>query len=258
MAGPATAERDEREQVRPGPPRLGRLRTLRTLIILSVMVVLTAGGSLWLLYGSPWLRVEQVSVSGTRVLTAEQVREAAGVRIGSPLISLDTAAVEARVRRKLPRIDVIDVVRSWPQGVGLKVTERTPVLVVKNGREFDEADGEGLRFATVSQAPNGIPALEMMVSDAVGRGRFGTDRMVREAALVAQDVPAAVRRRLRTIRVRSYDAISLELTGGETVLWGSSEKGRAKAAALTALLKAESGARHFDVSAPTAPASAGG
>ncbi|MEV6740547.1 FtsQ-type POTRA domain-containing protein [Streptomyces sp. NPDC051104] len=260
MAGPTTAERGERKQVRPGPPRpprLRRLRTLRMLIILSLVVVLAAGGSLWLLYGSPWLRVEHVSVSGTRVLTAAQVREAAGVRIGSPLISVDTEAIEARVRRKLPRIDTIDAVRSWPRGIGLKVTERTPVLVIKNGGKFVEVDREGVRFATVSQAPNGIPALELTVSKSAGWRRFGTDRMVREAALVAQDVPAGVKRDVRTVRVRSYDAISLELTGGRTVLWGSSERGRAKATALTALMKAASGARHFDVSAPIAPASSG-
>ncbi|POX50333.1 cell division protein FtsQ/DivIB [Streptomyces sp. Ru72] len=257
MAGPTTAQRGERKQVRPGPPRRGRLRTLRMLIILSLAVVLATGGSLWLLYGSPWLRVEHVSVSGARVLTAKQVREAAGVRIGTPLISVDTEALEARLRRKLPRIDTVDAVRSWPHGIGLQVTERTPVLVIKNGGKFIEVDREGVRFATVSQAPHGIPALELTVSKSAGWRRFGTDRMVREAARVAQDVPAGVKRDVRTVRVRSYDAISLQLSGGRTVLWGSSERGRAKAAALTALMKAASGARHFDVSVPTAPASSG-
>ncbi|MFF3905271.1 cell division protein FtsQ/DivIB [Streptomyces sp. NPDC001848] len=260
MAGPTTAERGERKQVRPGPPRPPRLRrllTLRMLIVLSLAVVLAGGGSLWLLYGSRWLRVDHVSVSGTQVLTPAQVREAAGVRIGSPLISVDTDAIEARVRRKLPRIDAIDAVRSWPHGIGLKVTERTPVLVVKNGGKFVEVDREGVRFAAVSQAPGGIPALELAVSNSASWRRFGTDRMAREAARVTLDVPAAVKRDIRTVRVRSYDAISLELSDGRTVMWGSSERGRAKAAALTALMKAASGARHFDVSVPTAPASSG-
>ena len=227
------------------------------LIILSLAAALAVGGSLWLLYGSAWLRVQHVSVSGTRVLTPAQVREAAGVRIGTPLISLDTDAIEARVRRKLPRIDAIDAVRSWPHGIGLKVTERTPVLVVKSGGKFVEVDREGVRFATVSRAPGGIPALELTVSKSASWRRFGTDRMAREAARVTLDVPAPVKRDIRTVRVRSYDAISLVLNDGRTVMWGSSESGRAKAAALTALMKAASGARHFDVSVPTAPASSG-
>jgi cell division protein FtsQ len=227
------------------------------IVILSLVVALAGGGAVWLLYGSPWLRVTHVSVSGTRVLTVAQVREAAGVRIGSPLISFDTDAIEARLRRKLPRIDSVDVVRSWPHGIGLKVTERTPVLLVGNGGKFVEVDKEGVRFATVSQPPKGVPALELTVSTSAGARRFGTDRLLRAAARVAQDVPAVVARDIRTVRVRSYDSILLELSGGRTVMWGSSEKGRAKAATLTALMKAARDARHFDVSVPTAPASSG-
>ncbi|MFD9511357.1 cell division protein FtsQ/DivIB [Streptomyces mirabilis] len=260
MAGPTTAERGERQKLESGPPRLRRLRRLRMLIILLIAVVLVTAAALWLLYGSPWLRTEKVSVSGVRVLTDRQVRDAADVSVGSPLISIDTDAVEARLRRKLPRIDSVDVVRSWPHGIGLKVTERTPVLILKNtgnGGKYIEVDAKGVRFATVSDAPRGVPALELAVSEPAVLRRFPVDRLVREAVGVAGDIPAAVRRDTRIVKVRSYDSISLELSGGRSVEWGSAEKGRAKARTLTALMKAAPGARHFDVSAPIAPASSG-
>lgn len=230
------------------------------LIILLVAVVLVTAAALWLLYGSPWLRAEKVSVSGVRVLTDQQVRDAADVAVGSPLISIDTDAIEARLRRKLPRIDSVDVVRSWPHGIGLKVAERTPVLILKNagnGGKYIEVDAKGVRFATVSAAPRGVPALELAVSKPAVLRRFPVDRLVREAVGVAGDIPAAVRRDTRIVKVRSYDSISLELSGGRSVEWGSGEKGRAKARTLTALMKAAPGARHFDVSAPIAPASSG-
>lgn len=224
-------------------------------------LVLLSAGSVWLLYGSQWLRVERVSVSGTDVLTPEQVREAADVPVGSPLISVDTDAIEARLRRKLPRIDAVDVTRSWPHGIGLKVVERTPVLLVQKGGNFVEVDDEGVRFATVSQAPKDVPALELTLSQPGSRAaslrRFGESRLVREAVRVAGDIPAAVARATRSVKVRSYDDISLELTDGRTVAWGSEEKGAAKARTLTALLKATPDARHFDVSVPTAPVSSG-
>lgn len=230
------------------------------LIILLVAVVLVTAAALWLLYGSPWLRAEKVSVSGVRVLTDQQVRDAADVAVGSPLISIDTDAIEARLRRKLPRIDSVDVVRSWPHGIGLKVAERTPVLILKNtgnGGKYIEVDAKGVRFATVSAAPRGVPALELAVSKPAVLRRFPVDRLVREAVGVAGDIPAAVRRDTRIVKVRSYDSISLELSDGRSVEWGSGEKGRAKARTLTALMKAAPGARHFDVSAPIAPASSG-
>ncbi|WP_217237243.1 FtsQ-type POTRA domain-containing protein [Streptomyces sp. AC555_RSS877] len=263
MAGSTTAERGERQQESSGPPPVRRIATprLRTIIILAVALVLVGTGSLWVLYGSNWLRVERVSISGTRVLTPAQVREAADVPVGSPLISIDTDAIEARLRRKLPRIDVVDVARSWPHGIGLKVTERTPVLLVQKGGNFVEVDDEGVRFATVSEAPKGVPTLELTLSQPGSRAaslrRFGEGRLVREAVRVARAVPAAVAHRTQAVKVRSYDDISLELSDGRTVAWGSSEKGAAKARTLTALMKASPDARYFDVSVPTAPASSG-
>ncbi|GEC04040.1 cell division protein FtsQ [Streptomyces spinoverrucosus] len=263
MAGPTTAERGARQQESSGPPLVRRLRRprLRTIIILAIVLILLGTGVGWLLYGSQWTRVERVTVSGTRVLTSAQVREAADVPVGSPLISVDTDGIEARLRRKLPRIDAVQVVRSWPHGIGLKVTERTPVLLVEKGTKFVEVDDEGVRFATVSEAPKGVPLLELTVSRtgsaAPSHRRFGESRLVREAVRVAGAVPAAVAGQTRVVKVRSYDDISLELSGGRTVAWGSSEKGRAKARTLTALMKAAPGARHFDVSVPTAPASSG-
>ena len=60
-----------------------------------------------------------------------------------PLISVDTGAVEDRLRAALPRIDSVDVVRSWPHGIGLKVTERKPVLLIEKGGKFIEVDADG-------------------------------------------------------------------------------------------------------------------
>jgi cell division protein FtsQ len=74
---------------------------------------------------------------------------------------------------------------------------------------------------------------------------------------VAGAVPPSVARRTDAVKVRSYDDISLELSDGRTVAWGSGEKGAEKARTLTALMKAAPDARHFDVSVPTAPASSG-
>ena len=56
------------------------------------MLAAALGGfGVWALYGSNWLLVERVSVSGTEVLTTEQVRAAAGVPVGTPLLSVDTS-----------------------------------------------------------------------------------------------------------------------------------------------------------------------
>ncbi|CAM5411863.1 Cell division protein FtsQ OS=Streptomyces alboniger OX=132473 GN=ftsQ PE=3 SV=1 [Streptomyces alboniger] len=261
MAGPTTAERQQKKS---GPPRPQRARRLglprvRRLIALLVLVALMATGGVWVLYGSPWLRLERVDVSGTEVLTRRAVLDAADAPVDAPLISVDTRALGDRLRSKLPRIDSVDVTRSWPHGIGLEVTERKPALLIEKGGKFVEVDAKGVRFATVERAPKGVPHLELALDRKSGGAslrRFGTGRLLREAVRVAGDLPETVARDTRNVKVRSYDSISLELSGDRTVEWGSGEKGRTKATTLVALMKATPKARHFDVSVPTAPASA--
>jgi cell division protein FtsQ len=259
VAGSTTAERQKLDSGPSRPPhsRVRRPRP-RTLLLSLIALVLLGAGGVWLLYGSQWLRVERVTTSGTRILTSEEVREAAAAPVGAPLVSVDTERLEARLRKKLPRIDSVDVVRSWPHEIGLNVTERKPVLLIEKGGKFVEVDAEGVRFATVGQPPKGVPRLELMPDQENAEAslrRFDSHRLRRESVRVAGALPKAVAHDTRAVKVRSYDSISLELSGGRTVAWGSSERGRTKASTLTALMKAAPKARHFDVSVPTAPAS---
>ncbi|WP_418956563.1 cell division protein FtsQ/DivIB [Streptomyces tritici] len=262
-AGPTTAEQrapraPKDPSARPsgspkGPGPLARLRGPRALLAAAAAVALGAGG-IWALYGSSWLRVEHVKTSGTKVLTRAEVEAAAAVPLGSPLASVDTDAIAARLTDRLPRIDAVEVSRSWPHGIDLKVTERKPVLLVEKGGKFIEVDDGGMRFATVDRPPAGVPRLVMNVSGSPSLRRFDADRLLVEAVGVTAGLPRAIARDVRVVRVASYDSVTLELGGGRTVFWGSGEDGVSKARVLAALMKAEPEAGHFDVSAPTAPA----
>lgn len=254
---------------RPGPPKPpapskrsgprgpgGRLRRGPVLASL-VAAVLLAGAGAWVLYGSSWLRVEKVTAAGTDVLTPEQVLAAAAVPVGAPLAGVDTDEIENRVRGRLPRIDSVDVVRAWPHGIGLKVTERKPVLLIKKGADFVEVDASGVRFDTVPKAPGGVPVLELNAAGSPSARRFDEERLLHEAVLVAGSLPGPIAKETLQVKVGSYDSVLLELTRGRTVAWGSGEQSDAKGRALTALLKAAPKADHFDVSVPTAPAVSG-
>ncbi|MGW7430799.1 cell division protein FtsQ/DivIB [Streptomyces sp. NPDC054861] len=226
----------------------------RGLMIALASLALVAGG-VWVLYGSSWLRVERVTTTGTEVLTPREVEAVAAVPVGSPLVSVDTDGIEARLRRELPRIDSVEVERSWPHGIGLKVTERKPVLLVEKGGKFTEVDATGTRFATVDKAPAGVPELVLDTASSPSLRRFDADRLLLAAVGVTGELPGKIAADTRVVKVASYDSITLELGGGRTVFWGSGEDGAVKARVLTALMKATPKAGHFDVSAPTAPAS---
>jgi cell division protein FtsQ len=221
-----------------------------------VLTVLVGGGT-YAVYGSSWFRATRVTVSGTHELTVTQIERAAAVPLGGPLISVDTGAVRARLLKALPRIGAVSVTHSWPHTVTVKVTERTPSAVLKSGTKFTEVDRDGVRFATVDQAPAGVPLVQLVSVRSASLRQFGTQKLLRAAIEVAGDLPDSLRGQATAIQVRSYDGITVELSRGREVVWGSAEDGARKSAVLTALMKAEPQAAHFDVSAPTAPAASG-
>ncbi|MGI5351880.1 cell division protein FtsQ/DivIB [Streptomyces sp. CA-250714] len=252
-SGARSGNRDPEDRPRPGGLRT-RLRWRRVLLLLLVLAVPLGGFGSWLLYGSPWLRVERVSVTGTRALSDSAVSRAAAVPSGAPLITVDKAAVQQRVRQALPRVREVKAERSWPHGVTLTVTERRPELAMESAGKYVEVDSEGVRFATVGKPPKGVPHLVVEPKEPEAERYFSAARLRRAAARVTGALPDSVHRAVRTVRVRSYDDITLHLTGGRTVRWGSPERGPAKTKALTALMKAAKDAEHFDVTAPSAPA----
>lgn len=272
MAGPAgTAEREhEPGRAAPGappaPPRSRRWWRLRrrTVLLSAVAAVVLGGFSGWALYGSHWLRVERVTVGwadsppSPRELTREQVLDAAGVPVGEPMAALDAAAVRERLLDRLPRLESVDIARAWPHEVVLKVTERQAEVLVETDGGYIEVDAGGVEFARVPEAVPGVPLLVLSLDAGPSLRRFGEERVRAGAVAVAAALPEEVRRETEVIRVRSYDAIVLELTGDRTVLWGSPDQRRAKAEALVALMKAASAAGHFDVSVPSAPAASAG
>jgi cell division protein FtsQ len=254
-------ERGARQRSGSGAPRTGapgrRSLTGRRLLVAGLALLALSAAVVWVLYGSGLLRLTRVTATGADVLTQRQVVRAAQAPLGTPLVSVDTDALAARVRRRLPRVDSVTVTRSWPHTLEVHVAERQPVLVMKKGAKFEEVDADGVRFDTVGNAPRGALLLEFTPAKGAVSERFTTTRLLREAAAVRASLPSGIAGQTLSMRLRSYDAVSLSLTGGRTVMWGSEEDAAAKARALTALLKAVPGARHFDVSAPTAPAASG-
>lgn len=240
-----------------GPPRWSARRRRQALLAGLVVLTVLFGGGTWAVYGSSWFRATRVGVDGTRELTPAAVEKAAAVPLGGPLASVDTGAVRKRLLAELPRIEDVDVERSWPHTIRVKVTERTPSAVLKSGKKFTEVDRTGVRFATVDQAPRGVPLVQLTPDQSASFRHFGTKGLLRAAIAVAGDLPESLHGRATAIRVRSYDSITVELTGGRMVMWGSAEAGTRKASVLTALMKAQPDATRFDVSAPTAPAASG-
>jgi cell division protein FtsQ len=223
----------------------------RRRLAIRIGLVLTAlGVAAWVVWGSPLLAVSSVRVDGAGSLTADQVRSAAGVAEGTPLLRVDVDAAAARVAR-LPQVASVQVTRGWPQTVVITVEERVPVAVVEQAGTRSLVDAGGVLFDTVTgEPPAGVVPLDVAAP--------GPDDPATRAGLAALvELPRAVRAQVASVTARSGNEVTLSLVDGTTVLWGTAEDSGEKADVLVALVgQLASGALEpattIDVSVPSA------
>ena len=232
------------------PRRFVRRRGRRHPLLVAALVPLVLATVAWVLWESPLLAVRTVQVDGVRTLSVTDVRDAARLTTGTPLLRVDTDAAAARVRR-LPQVASAQVARGWPDRIVVTVTERVPVAVVPLDGHQSLADASGVLFETVTgDAPDGVVPL-----DVAHPGPHDAATRAGLAAIAA--LPPSVRSDLRSVGATSGEDVVLHLTDGTKVVWGDGGRAAAKAAALAALLhqidaKAVKGAGTIDVSAPGA------
>lgn len=201
-----------------------------------------AGGGAWALYDSGLLAVRSVVVTGTRLVPESEVLAAAAIKPGTPLIRVSTAQVAGRVLT-VTQVIGVRVTKSWPDRVTIAVRERTVTLAVAlPGGGFDLIDANGVIVESAATRPSGLPLYTTTAAASSLRGDPG----VAAAAAVLAGLPGSLRSSVTSVTAPSPDQVTLSLSGGVTVLWGSADDTAAKAKELTILIPTH--ARYYDVS----------
>lgn len=224
--------------------REARRRLLRRLGLVAA-VLAVAGGLVWLFYGSPLLVVRSVEVRGNTLVSAEEVTAAAAVPLGTPLVQVDDAGILARVG-ELPAVARLSVERRWPTTLAITVTEREVRLVVARDGGFDWVDADGATFHHTLERPEGTM---------LARAAHDDPAILAGIVSVANALPATLRGMATEITADTADSITVQLTDGRQVVWGSSEASDLKAQVVTGLLDVKAGV--YDVSSPSHPTTRG-
>jgi cell division protein FtsQ len=221
------------------PTRQRRPPGRRVFAAALALTILAVAG--WALLGPTVLVVRHVRVTGggTQV-SAAAVSDAAAIKLGTPLARLDSAAVARRVER-LPQVLSARVTRSFPDTVVIAVRPRVPALAVPTASGYALVDAYGVTVSTAAFRPAGIALL--IAPPPVLRG----NPLVRAAALVVGELPAPLRAEVKSVSA-TRAGVTLQLTGGITVVWGGPAQAAQKAAELGVLLGTH--ARYYDVSDP--------
>jgi cell division protein FtsQ len=215
------------------------LRALVTVLVLAVVA-----GAVWVLGWSSALAVRQVEVSGVRGAERQAVAALVEVPEGTPLVRVDTEAVEARVRTRITVAEV-SVRRAWPSTLLVEVVPRTAAIVVRNPRgQLEVVDATGVAFGVVTKAPKDVPVV-------TATGSRGTSaEAMRTALTVVEALPEDLADDVSAVEVSSADLVTFTL-GKRTIVWGGADDAERKVAIVQALL--DTRAEVIDVSAPDTP-----
>ncbi|WP_214408101.1 cell division protein FtsQ/DivIB [Pseudonocardia lacus] len=261
MTRPGTRRRPRPAGGRPARPPLPEVyrRRRRLAVVLVGAVVLVALGltARLLLYDAGLADVEQVEVAVTTadgapaggagapaMLSRQQVLDAAAVVPGGPLIEVDVTAVATRVAA-LPAVASVDVRRTWPHTVSVRVVQRTPVAVVQTGVGPELVDATGAVFP--GPAPAGLPGLAVAAP-----GPADPATLAGVGVLAA--LPAEVRAVVVTVTATAAGGpgqVTLGLTDEREVRWGSVDRSPDKAAVIGPLLTQPG--HLYDVTSPDLP-----
>lgn len=214
----------------------------------GLVLLALIGGLGWVLLVSSLFETRSVQVVGTRDLPADVVQVVAAVPLGTPMLRLDTKAIEIRVAA-IPWVASVQVRCNIDGTVRIEVTERIPVALVARGGSVRLVDATGTAYATV---PAEIPGLPELRVTRVGPG----DAATVAALTVLTALPDWLRVQVRSVAARSPIDVVLRLdsgrVGGEReVRWGDASEGDRKAAVLGPLLTQPG--TIYDVSSPTLP-----
>jgi cell division protein FtsQ len=209
----------------------------------TAAVVGLVAGVAWALLGSSFFVVRSVRISGSGPLRRARVLAASGLRLGTPLIRVDTGAVARRLER-ITQVQSARVTTSWPDTVVIRIKRRTAVLAIAARGGFDRVDRYGVVLGWGAARPSG---LVLLASQSGSAATLRGNEAVWAAGTVVVGLPAWLRHRVTAVRVSS-GIVTLLLRGGDTVTWGGSGRPDEKAAELVILLRTN--ARYYDVSDP--------
>ncbi len=223
------------------PDARGSVRGLRMVVAALLMIVVAVGLGL-ILYFTPLMSARNVLVIGTGAVTQQDVLAAARVRLGTPLLQINTDDVADRVAT-IRQVASARVQREYPSTLRITIAERVPVAV----KDFPDGphlfDRDGVDFAT-GPPPPALPYLDV---DNPGPADPSTKAALEVLTSLRPEVASQVGR----VAAPSVASITLTLTDGRVVVWGTNDRTDEKAEKLGALLTQPG--RTYDVSSPDLP-----
>jgi cell division protein FtsQ len=198
-----------------------RGRRRRALVLAGVVVAAVA--TMVSVLFTPLLDVDHVRVEGAGSLQVTDALRASGVELGARMVEVDLEEVRQALL-DVPGVRSATVEREWPSTIRVRLSEEVPLAVVQLGeqrtvissigRVLDGAPTDGL-------VPVEVEQLELVDGDREGERSVPED--VLAAAQTVERLAPAARAQVAAAQLSATGSLSLVLTDGATIRFGSTE-----------------------------------
>lgn len=224
LDGLRAEERPRKER----PPLTRARKLLYTAIALALVAVLYVV----LVFFSPLLATQTITVRGASLLETTQVEQKLEPLRGVPLTRID----EKRVRELIGQDNVlrsVQVESRPPHELVVTLKERAAIAIVKVGETYHTVDTDGVSLMESSSEPStSVPLVRLNGDDPQHSDEFRTI----STALSA--MPAELLAQVKEASATSTSSITLTLRDNTTVQWGTAQESELKAKVLLSLRQA--------------------
>ncbi len=203
-------------------------------LVLAALGIALVAGVTYAALRLPWLTVTDVRVEGAQSLDTAALVELSGLR-GQSMLDLDTGSARQKLLA-IPQVRTVDVVRSWPKTVTLKVEERQPWGFWSVGGRDYPVDFEGVVLAGGAPSSASTRIVEPDSTRTMGPGDRVDPDAIALADRIFRESPRALGRSVTELEYRPGVGITAVFEGGLRATFGDDRAYDYKVAALSRLL----------------------
>jgi len=221
--------------------------------IFFIFFIFIAG---YTLLQSSIFNVKKILVQGNQYLTQEKIKSVSGIKAGVNIfkLNLEPAAVNLKL---MPMIKEVQVVRSLPATVVIKVAERAPSGLLTAGDRFIEIDEEGVYLKETSAGVSGLPVITGLSYDLPDPGQVVRAEGLENALEVISGLPEEVVAGLSEVYVGGNGQVTVYTMEGVQCRLGQAVQIKTKGEMLSGIMlelsKKDTRVKYIDLSCAGQP-----
>lgn len=219
-----------------------RIARRRHLLIGFIFFLIVALIALAIMCFTVFFKVEKLEVTGNKIYTAEEVRNASGITTKDNLFTISEKRLEAQMRKKLPYIDGIEIKRKLPDKLIINVVDAKEYLYFEADKSYFILSDNGYLLKESSDEPNNlIKIISSGIKGALGEKAVFADSNEEKALYSLIDSLKNNNIKINEINVKNKLQIKLKVEDNFTVNFGNDENINEKVKHLSTMLNDLSG-----------------